>query len=217
MDLVRLEAEILELRPGILDVDAQAAVLTRTSATFRREGEYWSMAFDGDAFRLRDSKGVATSRSSRRGSRDPFLELVSAVEGYAPPQMPSDTELRPGAGDAGQILDARAKAEYASVVRARVRARRGRGVARPERASRLRQEIDFLASELGAAVGLGGRDRAASDAERARVNVTRAIRATMERIAAHSASLSRHLAATVRTGTFCSYQPDPRVPVTWSS
>ena len=91
-------------------------------------------------------------------------------------------------------------------------------MARPRARLALRQEIDFLASELGAAVGLGGRDRrAASDAERARVNVTRAIRATMERIAAHSASLSRHLAATVRTGTFCSYQPDPRVPVTWSS
>ncbi|MGH2489813.1 MAG: transcriptional regulator, partial [Candidatus Limnocylindria bacterium] len=88
----------------------------------------------------------------------------------------------------------------------------------PERASRLRQEIDFLARELGAAVGLGGRDRrAASNAERARVSVTRTIKAALDRIGEHSPSLGSHLAATVRTGTFCSYQPDPRVPVTWSS
>jgi tetratricopeptide (TPR) repeat protein len=221
LDLVRLEAEILELRPGILDVDAQAAVLTQTSATFRREGEYWSMAFDGDAFRLRDSKGLRylSVLLAAPGREIHSLELVSAVEGYAPPQMPSGTELRPGAGDAGQILDARAKAEYAHrLPELESELAEAEEWHDPERASRLRQEIDFLASELGAAVGLGGRDRrAASDAERARVNVTRAIRATMERIAAHSASLSRHLAATVRTGTFCSYQPDPRVPVTWSS
>jgi hypothetical protein len=65
-------------------------------------------------------------------------------------------------------------------------------------------------------VGLGGRDRrAASSAERARVNVTRAIRAALGRIAEHSPALGRHLEATVRTGTFCSYVPDPRLPLTW--
>ena len=31
----------------------------------------------------------------------------------------------------------------------------------------------------------------------------------------HHATLSEHLRATVRTGTYCSYQPDPRRPVEW--
>jgi len=79
-----------------------------------------------------------------------------------------------------------------------------------ERASRLRKEIDFLTRELGAAVGLRGRDRrAASNAERARVNVTTAIKTALERIAEHSPSLCGHFHATVRTGTFCVYEPDP--------
>ena len=37
----------------------------------------------------------------------------------------------------------------------------------------------------------------------------------MTRIAEGNPALGRHLEATVRTGTFCSYQPDPRVPTAW--
>lgn len=53
--------------------------------------------------------------------------------------------------------------------------------------------------------------------ERARVNVTRALAAAMKRIAANHPELGRHLARTVRTGTFCVYRPDPRVPIAWRS
>jgi hypothetical protein len=57
-------------------------------------------------------------------------------------------------------------------------------------------------------VGLGGCNRrAASHAERARLNVTRAIRATMANLARDNPSLGRHLAATIRTGRYCSYTP----------
>ena len=83
----------------------------------------------------------------------------------------------------------------------------------PVRAARARQEMQFLADELAAAVGLGGRDRkTGSAAERARVNITRAIRAALSRIRAHSPALADHLDATIHTGTFCSYAPDPRAP-----
>jgi tetratricopeptide (TPR) repeat protein len=51
--------------------------------------------------------------------------------------------------------------------------------------------------------------------ERARVNVTRAIRATLKRIAGYDAVLGHELERTVRTGTFCVYEPDPRQPLTW--
>jgi len=65
--------------------------------------------------------------------------------------------------------------------------------------------------ELARAVGLGGHDRrAASHAERARLNVTRAIRAAMANLARANPSLGRHLASTIRTGRYWSYTPDPR-------
>jgi len=77
--------------------------------------------------------------------------------------------------------------------------------------------LDFLVQELAAATGLGGRDRRmGSDAERARVNVTRAIRSSMARIQGHNRDLGRYLERTVHTGTFCVYEPDPRARIDWA-
>jgi hypothetical protein len=76
--------------------------------------------------------------------------------------------------------------------------------------------MDFIAQELSSAVGLGGRDRrAASAAERARVNVTRALKREIRRIGDEDVRLGRELSTTVRTGTFCAYEPDPRRPIEW--
>jgi hypothetical protein len=37
----------------------------------------------------------------------------------------------------------------------------------------------------------------------------------VKRIGAQERALGEHLTATVRTGLFCSYNPDPRLPVRW--
>jgi hypothetical protein len=76
------------------------------------------------------------------------------------------------------------------------------------RASRAREELETVAEQLASAVGLGGRDRkAASNVERARVNVQRRLKDAIRRIAEHDAALGRYLDATVRTGTYCVYRP----------
>jgi hypothetical protein len=88
----------------------------------------------------------------------------------------------------------------------------------PERGRRARVETEFLLGELARGIGLGGRDRTAGDpVERARVNVTRTLRAAVQKLALHDGPLGRHLTATVQTGIFCSYNPDPRVSITWTS
>jgi hypothetical protein len=115
------------------------------------------------------------------------------------------------------MLDAAAKAAYKArldELRAEVEeAERGND---PARAAKARAERDFLVAELARAVGLGGRDRrAASHAERARLNVTRAIRSAMANLARADPALGEHLSRTIRTGRYCSYTPDPRVPITW--
>jgi DNA-binding PadR family transcriptional regulator len=192
----------------------------RPKATFRHEGEYWTIAFHSDAFRLRDSKGLRhlSVLLAAPGREFHSLELVVTAGGHARPEGHGHAELSSGTGDAGEILDERAKTEYRYRLRdLESELAEAENWNDSERVARLREEIDFLARELGAAVGLGGRDRrAASAAERARVNVTRAIKAALERIAKQSPTLGRHLSLTIRTGTFCAYQPDPRVPVTWS-
>jgi hypothetical protein len=50
-------------------------------------------------------------------------------------------------------------------------------------------------------------------AERVRVNVTKNIGRALDQIAAKHESVGRLLKSTIRTGIFCSYQPDPRFPV----
>lgn len=84
------------------------------------------------------------------------------------------------------------------------------------RASKAREELDFLIDELTAASGLGGRSRSfTTDAERARVNATRAIRAAVAKIGERNSQLAWHLDRSLRTGTFCTYEPGPEAPVTW--
>jgi hypothetical protein len=80
-----------------------------------------------------------------------------------------------------------------------------------ERASRLRAEKDFLVRELTAATGLGGRSRRLGpEAERARINVTRAIRSAISRIRDRAPDVAVHLDQTIRTRTRCSYCPPNR-------
>ena len=56
-----------------------------------------------------------------------------------------------------------------------------------------------------------------ADRERARVAVSKAIKAAIERIATVHPSLADHLQATVRRGYTCTYMPDPRVPIFWET
>jgi non-specific serine/threonine protein kinase len=80
----------------------------------------------------------------------------------------------------------------------------------------LREEIDILTVELGRAAGLGGRARrVASGVERARLNVTRAIRSVIRKVEADCPLLGRHLERSVQTGIFCAYEPDPTAAITW--
>jgi hypothetical protein len=88
----------------------------------------------------------------------------------------------------------------------------------PARAAKARGKLDFIESELARASGSADRDRrAASHAERARLNVTRAIRSAMRNLARVNPSLGEHLSLTIRTGGYCAYTPDPRAEISWGS
>jgi non-specific serine/threonine protein kinase len=77
--------------------------------------------------------------------------------------------------------------------------------------------MDALTEELLREAGLGGRNRAVpSPAERARVSVTKAIRKAVRTTARQCPALGDHLAASVRTGRYCSYAPPGEAPPAWS-
>jgi CheY-like chemotaxis protein len=181
-------------------------------AMFRREGEFWTVAFKGAAFRLKDAKGL---QYIARLLREPGRELH--VLGLLSPSSAEGESARRGASDAGPMLDAEAKHAYrARLEELETELRVADEWNDAERVARAQEERELLAREIAAAVGLGGRDRkAASDTERARINVTRAIKAALDRIAEHGPELGAHFETTLRTGTFCLYLPDPSSPIRW--
>jgi hypothetical protein len=188
---------------------------------FRREGDYWTVIFEGHTVRTRDLKGMRylARLLAEPGREYHVLDLVAAETGRdsrvgtGQGSNPQHSAL----GDAGELLDAQAKDAY----RRRLTEidddiEQARTIGDAERLAQADAERDFLIRELARAFGLGGRDRrAASASERARVAVTRAIRQAIARIAEHHPQLGAHLSHTIRTGTYCAYRPDPRAPGGW--
>jgi hypothetical protein len=181
--------------------------------TLDQENDFWLVGFAGTVTRVPDSLGLRYLHLliGQRGREVTALELVqlAAATDPAGPVTPAD-DLHDASGTgADEVLDQQARAAY----RQRL-TELGEDLAEAEawndteRASRLRAEKDFLVRELAAATGLGGRPRRlGAESERARLNVTRAIRSAIARIRDRAPAAAAHLDQAVRTGTRCSYAP----------
>ena len=195
--------------------------------TFHQEGDYWTIAYQGKVVRAKNTDGLHYIAYLLRYPHREIhvLELVASVGG--PPEgitplSPKEREaaalkVQAGFGDAGPILDPQAKAIYKrrldDLKTELVDAQRDNDLGR---IAKVEQEIEFLTQELVQAVGLGGKDRrAASPADRARVNVQRSIKAALDKLSEHHPALGRSLAGTIHTGMYCAYTPDVRLPSPW--
>jgi hypothetical protein len=149
---------------------------------------------------------LAGAERSPAGAASPAAEAAARQAGLAVDE----------AGEAHELLDEQARAAYKDQLEdLREQLAKAEAFNDQARAAALAREIEFLSRELARAVGLHGRARPGSTrAERARLNVTRAIRSAIRRIAAANRDLGLYFDTTISTGAFCSYQPDPRVPVT---
>ena len=214
-----------EVEPAAAPAAAAPGDAPANSASLRRVGDVWTIDDGRTTLYLNDGRGVRLLALllERPGEEIHSLDLVAIVDG-TPPTSHGPPGARPAGrrgaqGGAGPRLDSMAKDAYRTRL-AQLRAEVAEAAARGDeiRASRARDEQEFVIRELELAVGIGGRDRseAGSHAERARVNVTRAIRTTLKRIAGYDAQLGHELVRTVRTGTFCVYVPDPQRPLCWT-
>jgi tetratricopeptide (TPR) repeat protein len=180
------------------------------SGLFRREGEYWTLAYEGTVVRMKDSKGL---RYIAELLREPGREF------YASDLLGSTTEGRGTLqADLGPVVDAASRAAYVRRLE-ELRDELAEAEANNDigRAEKARTEVDFLAGTLSGAVGLGGRQRrSGSVSERARLTVTKAVKAALGKIQREHPAMGRLLANTIRTGTFCSYEPDPGAPIAWT-
>jgi hypothetical protein len=172
--------------------------LCTVAVSFVREGDVWLITHGARSFMLKHTRGLAMLAQL---VQQPGRELHALTLG-------TDGDLGE-LGDAGSVIDPKAVAAYrARIEELRERERVAESLSNPDAADRARSEIDQIAQQLSAALGLGGRNRkAASAAERARVNVQRRIKDAIARIGREDAELGRYLTLCIRTGTFSIYQP----------
>lgn len=142
-----------------------------------------------------------------------MLDLVDRVEGV---DVDAGVDRRK-LGDAGEVLDARTRTTY----RRRIEELRGEAddalaAGQLEKAEAVQAELDQLVAQLAQAFGLGGRERrAASAAERARLNVTRAVRAAIANLVEAMPEAAGVLDRRVRTGLYCAYEPAEGDELRW--
>jgi pimeloyl-ACP methyl ester carboxylesterase len=182
----------------------------------RRDGDVWVVGTAGQESLLKDVKGLhyLSELLRRPGVEAHAVELVAAVEGtpsqVATPERHLAARRGPD-GDVGAPLDRVARTRFKQrVTQVRDELEDARSARDVDRAASLQAELDAITEQLATSVGLGGRDRvAATTTERARVKVTRLLRDAIRRVEAVEPELGHLLDTSVRTGTYCAYEPPP--------
>jgi hypothetical protein len=204
---VAQDAAQMGMHPAIARTDSLLArlqesappALRRTGArpqraALRREQDVWLLEYDGRSVCLQDAKGLhhLATLFERPGSPVSAIALASATSGRRQKQAAALVAFRAEAQDLREEL---AEANAFND---------------PERISRARERLELIAADVERADGATG-----AESERARINVTRAIKAAMRRIGEQEPELGHLLRSTVRTGASCRYEPDPGTPLTW--
>ncbi len=183
-------ARVADLRERLARaIRAAPAARPRRTARLVRSSDMWRLDYEGRSVHLQDAKGLHQLAELLSSPGTPISAAALTQPGAREPSAVLPAQ-RVRAGDLrDEIAEARAFND-------------------PERAARAGARLEELAEELA-----GGASAVAG--ERARVNVTRALRAALRRISAHEPELGHLLQRTIRTGATCAYQPDPDTPLDW--
>jgi hypothetical protein len=194
---------------------------THEESLFLHQNDYWIIRHHGRSALLKSTRGLHCLAVLLR---DPGREfhvrelLACPMDASTPsPVVGMHGCFTTGLYAGIPMLDAQAKAEYKcrlNELRQDLNeAERFNDLSRRIKAE---NEIQAITDRLAAAIGVGGRDRkTSSDVERARCSVTKCIKKAIEKIGYTIPSLGYHLAARIKTGYFCCYNPHPERPVNW--
>lgn len=202
---------------------------TDQKSTFRREGDYWQIQYDGRTAQLKASKGFdyIANLLGRPGQEFHVLALYASVNGTSPSDLPvayssmSAEQLSEqgfnldGVENLGSVIDARATIEVQRcMIELQKELDEAMGFNDPSRISKLNSEIKELEEYVLKAHGMGGQPRKAGDrSDKVRKAVSVAISRSMKNIEKCHPSLWSHLNHSIRTGTFISYSPES--PISW--
>lgn len=176
---------------------APATVAWPLGNIFRKEGALWMACFEHEVAHTPEVRGF---RDIAQLLARPGDELHCLVLSGRPA----------GAGRGVEVLDEEAKRAYRARLR-EIEADLAEAATANDagRAESLEEEKERLLDEMRKATGLGGRDRKMGDSSgRARSAVTWRIRHAIKKLEVVHPSLARHLRVSLKTGVFCSYEPE---------
>ncbi len=174
---------------------------------FRKSGEAWEIAFEGDRFHLPDSKGLAYVAFLLSQPHKTFFvaEMVEASSGEKV-AMGSTGELQ--TPEATRKL----RSEAADLREELAEAKKNRDIGRQ---AAIAEELSKVEATLASAAGRGGKLRKNTDADRLRKAVSKAIKGAYKAIKKHDMELWRHLSNSVKMGSTFSYAPQQHIA--WST
>lgn len=181
---------------------ADTSVSREPAAVFRLSGQMRDIGFAGKVVSVREMQGfrIYAELFARPHTRISAVELRAGIAGVEPSLF---------AGSTGQIVTpggiADLRRQYESLSEDLEEAE----LAHDEgRARKLQEELVVLADHVRRAVGKDGTPRKVSDAERARVAVSKALTRARKVLAKQHPALLKHITRTVHAGHVLCYQPE---------
>ncbi|HOX06403.1 MAG TPA: hypothetical protein PK280_08385 [Planctomycetota bacterium] len=174
---------------------------------FRKSGEAWEIAFEGDRFHLPDSKGLAyiAFLLSQPHKPLPVAEMVEAVSGE-----------KVATGSTGENYSREAvgemRSEAADLRKELATAEKNHDVGQQ---TAIREKLSKIEQHLVSAMGVGGKLRKDTDADRLRKAASKAIKDAFRAIKKHDIELWRHLNNDLKMGSTFSYAPQQHIA--WST
>jgi hypothetical protein len=196
---------------------AWSSSATGRGCLFLRQQDYWIIRYHGVTAFLKATRGLHyLSVLLREPGRDfHVLELVPhAMDTLGLAAVAANEGIRRGVYVTIPVLDAKAKAALKSRLDdLRQTLNEAERFHDLQRKTEAQNELQSIAEYLASAIG--SKHRGSADAERARCAVTKSIKKATKKIADAIPSLGCHLAARIKTGYFCSYNPHPDRRVIW--
>jgi non-specific serine/threonine protein kinase len=197
------------------------SLATDEESLFIQPKEYWTIRYQGHVALIKSIRGLHYLAILLRHPGRAFhvrelfahpLDASTPSVGVAVPE-----QVTGGLFYGFPVLDAQAKAEYKRRINElRDELEEAERVNDAQRKTEIQNELQAICDNLASAVGLNGRDRkTCSDAERARSAVTKCIKKAIQKIGEAIPSLGYHLANSIKTGYFCSYNPHSDRAVAW--
>jgi TolB-like protein/Tfp pilus assembly protein PilF len=171
---------------------------------FMKSGPLWEITFKGNKAVVPDAKGLndISKLLKQPGEEIHCSELMDVAVLVGDEELTIDDKAKKAYKD--RLTQLQLDIEEAQLMNDSVRA------------GHLQEEMDKILGHLSGSLGLGGKSRKIPDQiDKARSAVTWRIRAAIKKVKESHEALGNHLSNSIRTGVFCSYQPENEIE--WDS